>query len=72
MAGFSRCVRKMHLGVRGQVAVHVIDLLFETLIEHLVGLIKDEGLNGPREETPPLDHVKDPARGSRHDVLPRL
>ena len=29
-----------YLGCRGQVAVDVIDLLFEALVEHFVGLVE--------------------------------
>lgn len=70
-----------HLGGRGQVAVHVVDLLLEpwtaqardqrrlraaaamtpdlspTFVEHLVGLVQDQHLDGSGPEAPAADHV---------------
>mmetsp|Transcript_57834 Transcript_57834/g.136049 ORF Transcript_57834/g.136049 Transcript_57834/m.136049 type:complete len:268 (-) Transcript_57834:285-1088(-) len=57
-----------HLDLRRQVAVHVVDLLLETLVEHLVGLVEDERLDVARPQIPPPDHVEHAARGSRNDV----
>lgn len=70
-----------HLCGRGQVAVHVVDLLLEpwtahargqltlrapaamtadlspTFVEHLVGLVQDQHLDGSGPEAPAADHV---------------
>ena len=60
------------LSVRGQICVDIIDLLLEALVEHLISLVQHKGLDGPCDEAAPLDHVKDPSRGPRHNVLPGL
>ena len=54
----------------GQIAVHVIDLLLESLVQHLVGLVQHQHLDAPGPQSPPPYHVKYPPRGSRHHVLP--
>ena len=54
----------------GQIAIHVIDLLLESLIQHLVGLVQHQHLDAPGPQSPPPNHVKYPPRGSRHHVLP--
>lgn len=70
-----------HLGGRGQVAVHVVDLLLEpwaadargqlclratvamtadlspTFVEHFIGLVQDQHLDGSGPQAPAADHV---------------
>lgn len=58
-----------HLGGWGQVAVDVVDLLLESLIQHLIGLVKDEHLDTPGAQGSPADHVKNTTWRARHDML---
>ena len=39
------------LGSGGQVSVHVIDLLLESLVQHLIGLVQDQHLDSPGRES---------------------
>ncbi len=40
------------LGGRGQVAVHVIDLLLEPFVQHFVGLVEHQHLDAPGTQGP--------------------
>mmetsp|Transcript_1012 Transcript_1012/g.2689 ORF Transcript_1012/g.2689 Transcript_1012/m.2689 type:complete len:399 (+) Transcript_1012:376-1572(+) len=55
-----------HLRRRRQVAVDVIDLLFEAAREHLVCLVDHQHLNATRAQRAPVDHVEDAARRAGH------
>lgn len=57
------------LGRGREVAVDVVDLLLEALVEQLVRLVEDEDLDVPRPQVAPLDHVDDPPWGPGNDVL---
>mmetsp|Transcript_47404 Transcript_47404/g.136941 ORF Transcript_47404/g.136941 Transcript_47404/m.136941 type:complete len:469 (-) Transcript_47404:55-1461(-) len=57
-----------HLSRGRQVAVDIIDLLFEPTVEHLVCLVQHQHLDLARAEVPLLDHVEDAARCPRDDV----
>mmetsp|Transcript_21958 Transcript_21958/g.44648 ORF Transcript_21958/g.44648 Transcript_21958/m.44648 type:complete len:289 (-) Transcript_21958:452-1318(-) len=57
-----RCRDQQHLDLRRQVAVHVIDLLLETLVQHLVRLVQHQRFDVPRPQVPPPDHIKHPSR----------
>jgi hypothetical protein len=57
-----------HLCLWRQVSVHIIDLLLETLAQHLVSLVQHQTLDLPRAQGAPLDHVEHAARGAAHDV----
>ena len=57
------------LGCGGQVAVHVVNLLLEPLVQHLVSLVQHQHLDAAGAEGPPPDHVEDPARGAGDHVL---
>jgi hypothetical protein len=52
-----------------KVAVDVVDLHLEALVEHLVGLVEDEHLERASPEMMPLDHVIDPPWGPRDNML---
>ena len=64
--------RTARLRVGREVAVHVVDLLLETLIQHLVRLVQHQRLDRARAQAAPLDHVEDAPGRAAHDVLPRL
>ena len=76
----SRFARHAHDGVlhgRGEhenapLGVHRledrVDLLRETHVEHLVGLVEHEELDVGKIELSALDHVDDPCRGAHHHV----
>ena len=66
---WQRGADQTHLGLRRQVAVHVVDLLLEALVEHLVGLVQYEHLDVARLQVMPMDHVDDAAGRARDDVL---
>ncbi len=51
-----------------QVSVDFINLLLEALGQHLIGLIQDQGADGPRAQRSPLDHVKNTPRCPGHYV----
>jgi hypothetical protein len=57
------------LSRRRQVAIHVVDLLTETAVEELVGLIENEHLDVAGAQIAAADHIGDTAGGSRNDVL---
>ena len=57
------------LSRRRQVTIHVVDLLTETAVEELVGLIEDEHLDVAGAQIAAADHIGDTAGGSRNDVL---
>uniref|UniRef100_A0A0K8RG64 Putative translation initiation factor 4f helicase subunit eif-4a n=1 Tax=Ixodes ricinus TaxID=34613 RepID=A0A0K8RG64_IXORI len=54
-----------HLGARGQVSVHVVDLLLEALVEHFVGFIEYQHLDGTGAEIPPLRSCQRHVRACR-------
>jgi hypothetical protein len=41
-----------------EVAIDVVNLIFESLVEELVDLVKDENLDVARAKCPPADRVK--------------
>ncbi len=47
-----RGTNKHHLRLRRQIPVHVVDLLLEALVEHLVRLVQDQDLDVPCLEVP--------------------
>ena len=57
------------LGGGRQVAVHVVDLLAEALVQQLVGLVQHQHLDVARAQVAAADHVGDAARRAGHDVL---
>mmetsp|Transcript_4825 Transcript_4825/g.14215 ORF Transcript_4825/g.14215 Transcript_4825/m.14215 type:complete len:290 (-) Transcript_4825:429-1298(-) len=57
-----------HLRGGRQVAVDVVDLLLEAVVEHLVRLVDDQHFNRARAQRAPIDHVKDAAGGAGHAV----
>jgi hypothetical protein len=61
--------RRSNLGLRRKVAVDVVDLVHESAVEELVGLIKNEHLDVPRPQVAALDHVENTSRGSRNELL---
>ena len=67
-----RCRDQNHLARGRQVAVDVVDLLFEALREHLVRLVDDEHLDRTRAKVAPLDHVEDASWRPRHGVHARI
>ena len=42
---------------RREVAVHVVDLLLEALVQHLIGLVQHQHLDVSRAQRSPVDHV---------------
>ena len=54
---------------RGQVAVHIVDLFPESAVQQLVGFIQHQHLDVARSKVAPPDHIRHPARRSRHNVL---
>jgi hypothetical protein len=64
--------RRPRLRVGRQVAVHVVDLLLEALVQHLVRLVQHQRTDRARAQRAPLDHVEHAAGRARHDVRARL
>jgi len=60
---------KHNLCLRWQVPIHVINLLFEALVQHLVSLVQNQDLNIPSLQVPAVDHVNHSTRRARHNVL---
>ena len=46
------------LGCWWKVSVDVIDLLFESLVEHLISLVQDQHLDSPERESSEVIEVK--------------
>ena len=59
----------MYLGCRWQISVDVVNLFLESLVEHLISLIKDHHLDVSCAKIAAADHVEDTTRRSNHDVL---
>lgn len=59
-------MKDMHLCLGRQVSVDIIDLLLETLAEHLICLIKHQHFDVSGAEGFPLNHIKDSAWGPRN------
>ena len=57
---------------RWKVSVDLVNLVFETLIQQLVCLVKHEHLDIPRPEASPPDHIENSSGCTRYDVLPVL
>lgn len=60
---------KDNLGLRREVSVDVVDLVFEASVEEFVGFIQNEHLDVARAEVATADHVKDSAWCSRDHML---
>merc|ERR1712166_554921 len=61
-----------HLCCRGQVSVHVIDLLLKALTEHFVCFVKNEHLDRASAQITTLDHVEHTpwcSRNQMHSVV---
>ena len=52
-----------------KVTVHVIDLIFETLVKELIGLVQDKHFDVARTEGAPPNHIKHPTGRPGDDVL---
>mmetsp|Transcript_14814 Transcript_14814/g.33881 ORF Transcript_14814/g.33881 Transcript_14814/m.33881 type:complete len:372 (+) Transcript_14814:233-1348(+) len=61
-----------HLSGRWQIAVNVIDLLLETLREHLIRLVDHQHLDRARAQVAPPDHVEHAAWRARHRMHSRI
>mmetsp|Transcript_8434 Transcript_8434/g.16798 ORF Transcript_8434/g.16798 Transcript_8434/m.16798 type:complete len:385 (+) Transcript_8434:377-1531(+) len=61
-----------HLRLRGQIPVNIINLFFETLVEHLIRLINDKCLQRPSNQISPLDQIVHPTRSPRHHMQTAL
>lgn len=57
------------LCLRWQVAVDIVDLLLETLVEKLICFVENEDLDVARAQVAALDHVDNSAWGTTDDVL---
>ena len=53
----------------GQVPVHIIDLLLEPLVQHLISLVQHQHLDASCSQCPPPDHVEHTARSTTDHVL---
>ena len=58
--------------MRWQISIDIIDLVFEALSQHFIGLIQDEHLHGGGLESSPQYHVVDTAGSPGNDVAPML
>ena len=61
--------RRYPSSINQVVPVDVINLFFESLVQHLVGFVEDEHLDAARAQRPAPDHVKNATWSSTNDVL---
>ena len=58
-----------HLSGRRKISVDVIDLLLETLVQHLIGLVQHQLLDALDPQGATTDHVNHSTGGARDNVL---
>lgn len=54
---------------RRKIAVHIVDLLAETLVEELIGFIENQHLDVSGAKMAAANHIGNTARGAGHNVL---
>ena len=54
---------------RGEVAVYVVNLVLEPLVQQLISFVKDQHLDVSCPQATSTNHVEDSSRGSRYDML---
>jgi hypothetical protein len=57
------------LGCRREVAINIVDLFAKAPVEQLVGFIKHKHFDVPSAKVASSDHIGNPTRGARYNVL---
>src|SRR5205085_1283826 len=71
-SGWHRRREEHRLSILGCVTEDRLDVVGETHIQHLVGLVQDHGLEACERKGPARDVIKGAARGRDYDVDPTL
>jgi hypothetical protein len=58
-----------NLGGRGEISVHVVDLILKPFVKELISLVKHEHFDITRAKVTPTNHIKDSTGCPRDDVL---